>query len=551
MPETMDNKFIPKSKLIEIKNDILAKDWDPSGYFEHLNKKWYQLEGYDDWQKNNVTQRDNATQKQESRDFWKDTVVGRWLSRAGSVLKETAEDFRGISERQRSGQQWLGQSLFQGAGALVGAGTGLVGEGIVTVGDASITAYDKIIPIKQAGKDIAGRLANSDIGKQALEALWQGMDKYNTRAENNPSAAANVEAAFDIASVVPVGKAGQMVGRWLGKAKQAASKWVSTAAKAVWFDKKLADVAGSLENKLRESARANIELALNPTKARTKQLTQKISWEFGEKQIGGSLQSIKETAEKGREQRWQAIGEYLEKNTIQWNVGTKNLNSMFDDINSIYNPWDKVVNPQIQSVTDTFKSILTQYWDDIPWQEAKALMKAWDNVVYSTKWSLQTSDMAMANQFRKKGADHIRKVLAEANPDLSKLNKEFSFYSNLAEVVDSTLQRKTWQKGWLETLAWVAGAAWGIAAWGVLPTVVSGLWLRNLISLTKSARWNTLSAKLKNRIANMISKGNKKWAEKAINEAAKKLNIEPISKDKVQEALWVWISLAKTDSVQE
>jgi len=30
MPETMDNKFIPKSKLIEIKNDILAKGGDPS-----------------------------------------------------------------------------------------------------------------------------------------------------------------------------------------------------------------------------------------------------------------------------------------------------------------------------------------------------------------------------------------------------------------------------------------------------------------------------------------------------------------------------------------
>jgi hypothetical protein len=49
--------------------------------------------------------------------------------------------------------------------------------------------------------------------------------------------------------------------------------------------------------------------------------------------------------------------------------------------------------------------------------------------------------LSLKNNIKKGLADNIRKQLAEQNPDLAKLNKEFKFYKTLDDVLIETISR--------------------------------------------------------------------------------------------------------------
>ena len=310
-------------------------------------------------------------------------------------------------------------------------------------------------------------------------------------------------------------------------------KWATMISEAIpspsWITQDIWD-------SLRKSSIASVERALNPTTKRAKQLTQKIAPWVIERNMVWSLEDLWEQAQKGMEDFWSKIGEYIDANGIKWEIDTNKLTKIFDDINIDYNPQWKVVNPQVQNITDWFKNILKQYGNKIDWEDAKLLMKAWDNVVYSTKWWIQTEDLALSNQFRKKGADVIRSELAKSNPDLAKLNKEYSFFSNLKEVIDATAMRKTGQVWWLERMATVIWAAWWLSSGWLISALWSWLAMKYFIWLVRSPYWNTLSASIKNKIANMISTKSKDvWSE--IISIAKQWKVYPVSDEVVNKVM--------------
>jgi hypothetical protein len=46
------------------------------------------------------------------------------------------------------------------------------------------------------------------------------------------------------------------------------------------------------------------------------------------------------------------------------------------------------------------------------------------------------------NTIYKSVADTLRSELSKASPDLAKLNKEFSFYKNLSDILETTITRQ-------------------------------------------------------------------------------------------------------------
>lgn len=104
----------------------------------------------------------------------------------------------------------LGTATLNLAGQAVGLGTDI---GMAGLGSAIKTVTPKFIEegVKENINDILG----SELGQSALLAIQGGAEKYAAFKELHPIAAQNLEAVGNIASVIPIGKGGQIVGKSL------------------------------------------------------------------------------------------------------------------------------------------------------------------------------------------------------------------------------------------------------------------------------------------------------------------------------------------------
>lgn len=129
-------------------------------------------------------------------------------------------------------------------------------------------------------------------------------------------------------------------------------------------------------------------------------------------------------------------------------------------------------------------------------------------------FSFTDADSAAA-EARKAAANAMREELAKANPDIDAINKEFSFWNNVDDVISDTIKRQKPQTGLIEPMAQIVGTATGTG--GIMQAVLRGLALRNFIKLTRSTGWKTVSAVAKNDLANLLSKGDTFRAGTLIN----------------------------------
>jgi hypothetical protein len=110
---------------------------------------------------------------------------------------------------------------------------------------------------------------------------------------------------------------------------------------------------------------------------------------------------------------------------------------------------------------------------------------------------------------QKEGANAIRAELANEFPDIAKINKEFSTWKTVNNLLDQTLTRTSSQSTPLtQQLVTHAGATIGGAAGGGLPgAVIGGVAGRTLGKLFTSSAWRTVDAVTRDRLANLLARG--------------------------------------------
>ena len=120
---------------------------------------------------------------------------------------------------------------------------------------------------------------------------------------------------------------------------------------------------------------------------------------------------------------------------------------------------------------------------------------------------------------QKSAANAIRSQLAEDYPDIGKLNKEFSFWSNVQQVVGDTVKRTKAQSSLAGELATDTGAIIGSNEGGGLGNVVGNAFLlKYLHSAVTSTGWRTISAVAKDRLADLLTTGQTSKAITALQE---------------------------------
>jgi len=105
---------------------------------------------------------------------------------------------------------------------------------------------------------------------------------------------------------------------------------------------------------------------------------------------------------------------------------------------------------------------------------------------------------------KKVAAGEMRKILSEKDPDLAKLNANYSFFSKLNEVAENTNKRISGKSGGLT--ANMAGVAGANATPGGIPERVGMAYaLKRLVMATRSPGWHLTSARIKNNLANVLA----------------------------------------------
>lgn len=127
--------------------------------------------------------------------------------------------------RQQQGKQSVGESILQ----TVGQGAGLIGDvafsGVSRLASAiTPDAIEK--PVVEAGKKLITKAVSTPLVSGAVS-------KYQKFAEEQPRAASNIGAVGNIASMIPVGKAGSVAGKVVGKTALNTAKVVGKAGEQV------------------------------------------------------------------------------------------------------------------------------------------------------------------------------------------------------------------------------------------------------------------------------------------------------------------------------
>jgi hypothetical protein len=115
-----------------------------------------------------------------------------FLARSAQQLRERGANLADIFAAQAAEEQTTPETIFQTVGTQIGALGDIIGEGVVSGARA--------LPEEVKEPVVAGvnALLDTDAGRAGLRALGEGVEQWEKFKEENPRAARNIEAAFNV-----------------------------------------------------------------------------------------------------------------------------------------------------------------------------------------------------------------------------------------------------------------------------------------------------------------------------------------------------------------
>ena len=164
---------------------------------------------------------------------------------------------------------------------------------------------------------------------------------------------------------------------------------------------------------------------------------------------------------------------------------------------------------------EKLQTTLRELGDDARVDQLVAVRRAWDKVVAQAGGYAQRGPGAIGIPLKeqteawakREGTDAIRELLKKEVPELAAINKEFSFWKDIDDVLTQTLKRTQPQgPGLGRQVAEAAGAAAGSSA-GLGPAILTAKAARLAQTVFTSPRWRLVDAKLRDGLADAITSG--------------------------------------------
>lgn len=272
---------------------------------------------------------------------------------------------------------------------------------------------------------------------------------------------------------------------------------------------------GGGANALKNSATEDITKILAPTGKTDKLITQKIAPELAQKGIlagtrEGLLskyQALQGAASDALEAGYEALPKDAQVevgglfDTLQQKIDKLTINgsvpsAALPKVNALQGMMKDLANIGIETSADGSK-----VFADVG--NVRQLRQILDGTI-SKNFGLTELDGA-TKAAQKTLANSIRGAFAQQYPDIAKLNKDFSFWSDATKVLQNTIDRKTGQTGLLRK-----GISAGLGSAGGMisghPVIGAGVG-KILGDFIESPAYHTVSAALKNKIASAFEKG--------------------------------------------
>lgn len=274
----------------------------------------------------------------------------------------------------------------------------------------------------------------------------------------------------------------------------------------------LAKVLSPVAKTLKNSAKASVMKVLSPTTKQNKVIAQKLAPEILQRPAGETyavtLQGLADKAKMGREAAGEAFDSLGE---LQGSTPTKAILDFLQEEKAGFVAGGKVVDQGAVDSITAVQDIFAQYGDEIDNNTLRTIGQILSKGV-ARKGGFQKASGELADnlEFQKIAANKIRDVLAEASPDLAKLNKEYTFWKNLSKLTSDATQRKAGQSsGLVSNIATVVGAG-SAAPSGPAGMAGNALLFRAVAQATQSPGWRLASARVKNNLADAIALGRTK-----------------------------------------
>jgi len=366
-------------------------------------------------------------------------------------------------------------------------------------------------------KRIGGVLANvaeQTGATEAIKGITQWYDGLDQESKSRLTSLLDImEVSGDIAGVAGVGK---KITSQLGK--EAVEQVAKKSTKEV--------VKKTVKETPSQVGVKNIEKILAPTTKIAKAQTQKIAPKLArEIPISTSRKSLLEKITDKAESAGRSIGELIDNGKLKGTIEKKKVLDVLDKTKKEFIVDGVDLDPVKTKAVENFQKVINKFPDDIPAETAVRIRRVFDKAVAGPKgggFVLADEMIDFSKSIKKDATNVFRSELAKTNPDLAKLNAEFHLWETARDVLDKTVQRKVGQSGALKKgLQTIAGATIGGTTGGPLGAIGGATVMKWLGSAVDSTLWNTLSARMKTQIADMIIASNVKGINKIVGDINK------------------------------
>lgn len=293
--------------------------------------------------------------------------------------------------------------------------------------------------------------------------------------------------------------------------------------------KGLSMIAPKFAGGLKESAKNTIQKALGATTKPLKKQAGKVAAEMLERPMADTFALTRTGLEGKASAAKELVGEgFDELGKLEGKTPVSSIVDLLEQEKSAFAAGGKVVDQGAVDQISTIQDVFRQYGDDIDDETMRKVGQIFGKKVAKSKGFQKSLSEGTELDLKKVAYGKIRDILAEKNPELAKLNKEYNFWSSLEEITKATNERTAGQTPLLPGMSAVAGAASGN---GGINMLLRASGFHALTNVVRSTGWRLVSARAKSELADALVKNDLGTLFKILSEATAQTSARTATQD--------------------